>query len=109
MDSEFGEEGEKGDVGQCCFDVKYIPEDREMALKMVKICPSLFKRLNYTLRDDKEIVLAAVRGDATMLKFAGRRTGRLLSVVLEAMKQNKNAIKFLVKPPTPTKIYIQHK
>merc|ERR1711924_37829 len=77
---------------------KLLREDKECALALVRNCPAEFPVLQDTFCNDKDVVLAAVRGNQWNLSWASRALQDDIDVVLAAVlhpshgKTNENSV-----------------
>lgn len=78
-----------------------LKDDGEFVKKIIKLCmtkpdlySSILSEVSDNLKDDREVVLYAVRRDGTELQHASVRLQNDLQVVKEAMKSNLAAFKF---------------
>jgi Domain of unknown function (DUF4116) len=67
----------------------------QVALETLKYYGSLFITLNMDLQHDKDIVLAAVNQDGSVLQYVSDELKCDRDIVLTALRQNGNAIKYI--------------
>ena len=73
----------------------HLLNDKEVALKAVKVDGNCFGYLSWNLRDDKEVVLEAVKRNGLALEFASIKMKNDDEIISEALKNDKDAIKYI--------------
>ncbi len=82
------------DDKQFILDEERIKNDKEVVLAAVKSDAGLLKYASDQLKNDKEIVLVAVKSHAWSLEYASKQLKNDKEVVLAALKTNGNALEY---------------